>query len=91
MRKKLNVRGKTDWIVTHDGSRNPMGHQCLRCGAYHKLEDRLPMLIDEFIKIGKAFINLHKHCGKPTLSDQISEDYRTSHLTGNFPGKNMGD
>jgi len=25
------------------------------------------------------------------LEDQISNDYRTSHLQGNFPGKNMGD
>ncbi len=25
------------------------------------------------------------------LGDSISKEYRTSHLTGNFPGKNMGD
>ena len=25
------------------------------------------------------------------LSDQISNEYRTSHLQGKFPGKNMGD
>ena len=25
------------------------------------------------------------------LGDQISNEYRTSHLQGNFPGKNMGD
>ncbi len=67
-----------NWIVTHDGIQNPFGHQCLRCGAYHKLPDRLP--IDEFIKIGKAFINLHKLCkpnqgasmGKPRGANMIS-------------------
>ena len=25
------------------------------------------------------------------LSDQISNEYRTSHLQGNFPGKDMGN
>ncbi len=56
--RKPNV----DWIFTHDGTLNPWGHQCLRCGAYHKLPEKLPM--DEFIKIAEAFINLHKMCKK---------------------------
>jgi hypothetical protein len=53
-----------DWIVTHDGHFNPFGHQCLRCGAYHKLPDKLP--VNEFLKIANAFISLHKFCKEKT-------------------------
>lgn len=51
---------KIDWIVTHDGKLNPFGHQCLRCGAYHKLPAHLPL--DDFLEIAQAFIGLHKLC-----------------------------
>ena len=51
---------KVDWIFIDDGNLSPWGHECLRCGAYHKLPENLPM--DEFLKIAEAFINLHKLC-----------------------------
>jgi len=56
------MKAKYDWIVSCDGSAKPMGHECLRCGAYHKIET--PVKIDKFLKIANAFINLHKLCKK---------------------------
>jgi len=61
---------RVDWIFTHDGTLNPFGHECLRCGTYHKLPDPLP--VDEFLKIAKAFINLHKMCKKNYSKKEVS-------------------
>ena len=60
---------KIDWVVTHDGRFNPFGHQCLRCGAYYKLPDKMP--VEEFVKIAEAFIKLHSLCkGSPSSSER---------------------
>jgi hypothetical protein len=53
---------KINWIVSHDGRFNTFGHECLRCGAYHKLPQYLPE--DDFLEIAQAFIALHKLCRK---------------------------
>ena len=62
-----------DWIISHDGTQKPFGHECLRCGAYHKLPDKLP--VDKFLKIAEAFIKLHKLCEQES-SPQTGEEER---------------
>ena len=60
--------------------------KCLRCGQEEPTyEGYVPVAVFQ----GKEFIRLHKNC-KPK-EDSRSYDYRTSHLQGKFPGKNMGD
>ena len=56
------MKQNINWLITHDGTvtNEPFGNECLRCGAYHKI--KLPISVDEFIKISKAFIALHKLC-----------------------------
>jgi len=51
---------KTNWIITHDGRSKPFGHECLRCGTYHKLPNK--MSVKEFLRVARAFIALHKLC-----------------------------
>lgn len=61
-------------------------NKCLRCGQEEPTyEGYLPVAIFQ----GKEFIRLHRSC-KPK-EDSRSYEYRTSHLQGKFPGKNLGD
>jgi hypothetical protein len=55
----------TDWIVSWDGSHSeyPYGFQCLRCGALHGVH--LPIPLDDYITMSKAFIALHAFCLPP--------------------------
>ncbi len=61
-------------------------NKCLRCGQEEPTYEGSTSVA---IFQGKEFIKLHKNC--KSLEDQISEEYRTAHLRGNFPGKNLGD
>jgi len=52
------------------------GHHLARNGSGRKKKElKSSDIVERFEKLG----------------DEISNDYRTSHLQGNFPGKNLGD
>ena len=57
----VTKKNDTSWIITHDGNgKKPFGHECLRCGDFYELPREL--LLNDFLKIANAFINLHKLC-----------------------------
>ena len=54
---------RTEWIVVYDGSsggKRPMTHACLRCGTEYT--PALPMPVDLFVAMGRAFIRQHRAC-----------------------------
>ena len=83
-----------DWIIVSQTSFDLARYlgpvvwvnKCLRCGQE---EPTYSGPADVAIFQGKEFIKIHKNC--KTLEDKKSNEYRTSHLLGKFPGRNLGD
>ena len=53
---------KVDWIIAYDGTKGDEAYmlKCLRCGAKQKF--MLPVSIDYYLDIAKAFEREHKRC-----------------------------
>ena len=52
----------TPWIIVNDGTKGRDAYMlhCLRCGAVQRFE--LPISIDYFVNVGKAFQKEHGKC-----------------------------
>ena len=58
-----------EWIIAHDGTRQPMGFECERCRMRQKLE--LPVSVDYFVDLSVAFAKEHSRCtAKPLAADE---------------------
>lgn len=50
---------KRDWIVAHDGSRGPMGFECLQCSGFEAVNT--PINIKRYLEKAKDFRLRHMH------------------------------
>lgn len=48
------------WIMVDDGSQKPFGFECLRCGAYQKVNQ--PIKLSDFVILENIFIAEHRGC-----------------------------
>lgn len=67
---------KGDWVLVVMAGVDPVEPRphfvCKRCGDRHAIE--LPMRMDWFGEMGKAFVKIHKQCTASSVGTQVEKD-----------------
>lgn len=66
---------KEDWIILHDGTDGRgLRYECTRCGRVYA--PALPLEVEVFVALSKAFTRHHKRC-RPSGESRASSEIET--------------